>query len=556
MKKSDGNPAKYDLEHRYKGDDSWYGVLVTVDGETMTVKFEGYSEKFDVKFLADDFKSKEEIDEFVRKFRNVSPQLQDNECGSVKEGMIVCAACNAFGKDDMLFYDAVVEAIHNENHTFHNGVEECVCTFVLSWLHGPKKDDLANSGIEGICIIKGTAQVDPRIASFLELVNQKLRKSSCKSTSTSEQDNSASKGTSRTKRVRYLSSEQKLDSSFKGIISAKNAVDVRCTTEATDSSRHWDHDKDLGGQCSNYHLMLVENLERTLFPSSLRDFIHKHTSVWSQAYISPCPSYMPYARGIIVVDCEEKLKEINRFLDNPTHLVVSSKGRPMVISERDMRQSMIKTSLGSLMYSSQAKSMCQDLIIVHSGSEAYIKANQAKDLFLEFTSHQQRLYKKLASEESWWLMVLVAPPTYIVKLVKGEETMVNSRFFIPQIAMENKKSKGRKKIPMKKIEKQDNLYASFSKRRTGNPFSFFHPNVDAVVSRFQNLNMEPSESTLLVAAHNREKVNELKSRLEELDTIEDIEIAKKQSYDEVIEARQKESLESIGNWSFILRFGI
>ncbi|WMV59803.1 hypothetical protein MTR67_053188 [Solanum verrucosum] len=136
--------------------------------------------------------------------------------------------------------------------------------------------------------------------------------------------------------------------------------------------------------------------------------------------------------------------------------------------------------------------------------------------------------------------------------------------------MENKKSKGRQKIPMKKIEKQDNLYASFSKRRTslykkasdlvfecdvdigmiffsptGNPFSFFHPNVDAVVSRFQNLNMEPSESTLLVAAHNREKVNELKSRLEELDTIEDIEIAKKQSYDEVIEARQKGWWESI-----------
>ncbi|WMV59801.1 hypothetical protein MTR67_053186 [Solanum verrucosum] len=506
MKKSDGNPAKYDLEHRYKGDDSWYGVLVTVDGETMTVKFEGYSEKFDVKFLADDFKSKEEIDEFVRKFRNVSPQLQDNECGSVKEGMIVCAACNAFGKDDMLFYDAVVEAlfllhsdavqfsvpdveyehrfseglthsykitkiiesaqnfslefgqsiqyrltrsgmdptptptscrhgcvtkseeseqlrkeevkIHNENHTFHNGGEECVCTFVLSWLHGPKKDDLANSGIEGICIIKGTAQVDPRISSFLELANQKLRKSSCKSTSTSEQDNSASKGSFRTKRVRYLSSEQKSDSSFKasyqGISSAKNAVDVRCTTEATDSRRHWDHDKDLGGQCSNYHLMLVENLERTLFPSSLRDFIHKHTSVWSQAYISPCPSYMPYARGIIVVDCEEKLKEINHFLDNPTHLVVSSKGRPMVISERDMRQSMIKTSLGSLMYSSQdiyqAKSICQDLIIVHSGSEAYRKANQAKDLFLEFMSHQQRLYKKLASEERLFLQMLQLQP--------------------------------------------------------------------------------------------------------------------------------------------------
>uniref|UniRef100_M1BGX0 SAWADEE domain-containing protein n=1 Tax=Solanum tuberosum TaxID=4113 RepID=M1BGX0_SOLTU len=216
MKKSDGNSAKYDLEYWYKGDDSWYGVLVMVDGEMMTVKFEGYSKKFDVKLLAvTSNRRRKSMNSSGGLGMSVSPQLQDNECGSVKEGVIVCAACNAFGKDDMLFYDAVVEAIHNENHTFYNEVEECVCTFVLSWLHGPKKDDLATSRIEGICIIKGTTQVDPKISSFLELANQKLKKSSCKSTSTSEQDNSTSKGSSRTKRVRYLSSEQKLDSSFK-----------------------------------------------------------------------------------------------------------------------------------------------------------------------------------------------------------------------------------------------------------------------------------------------------------------------------------------------------
>ncbi|XP_059276931.1 uncharacterized protein LOC132031088 isoform X1 [Lycium ferocissimum] len=419
MKKSSKVPAKYDLEYRAYEDDAWYGVLVTLYGETMTVKFEGYPETYDIKFTAKDLKSKEQIDDFASRFRSVSPQLQDNECGSViKEGMIVCAGCNAFGKDDMLFYDALVEAIHKENHSFHNGLEECLCTFVLSWLHGPKKDYLTSSGIEGICIIKSTSQVDPRIASFLKLANQKLRKSSCKATSTSEQDNSASKGLARSKRLRHLSSPQKPDSSFKGISSAKNVVDMRCTTEATDYnySRHWDHDKDLGGQCPNYHFMLVENLERNLLPSSLRDFIHEHTSVWSQAYIFPSPSYMPYARGIIVVDCEEKLQKINQFLDNPTHLVVSPKGRPVVISERDTRHSMIKTSLGSLVYRSQdicqAKSICRDLIVVHSGSEAYRRANQAKDLFLEFMSHQQRLYKKLALEESFFWQMLQLQPSF------------------------------------------------------------------------------------------------------------------------------------------------
>ncbi|KAG5627731.1 hypothetical protein H5410_012949, partial [Solanum commersonii] len=61
----------------------------------------------------------------------------------------------------------------------------------------------------------------------------------------------------------------------------------------------------------------------------------------------------------------------------------------------------------------QAKSICQDLIIVHSGSEAYRKANQAKDYFLEFMSHQQRLYKKLASEERLFLQMLRLQPRLV-----------------------------------------------------------------------------------------------------------------------------------------------
>uniref|UniRef100_A0A3Q7EMD6 MADS-box domain-containing protein n=1 Tax=Solanum lycopersicum TaxID=4081 RepID=A0A3Q7EMD6_SOLLC len=136
--------------------------------------------------------------------------------------------------------------------------------------------------------------------------------------------------------------------------------------------------------------------------------------------------------------------------------------------------------------------------------------------------------------------------------------------------MENKKSRGRQKIPMKKIEKLGDLYASFSKRRLslykkasdlvfecdvdigmiyfspkGNPYSFFHPNVNTVVSRFQNPDMEFSESDLLITTDNQVKVKELKSRLDELDIIEDIAIATKKSYDEVIKARKRGWWESI-----------
>ncbi|PHU07804.1 Agamous-like MADS-box protein AGL61 [Capsicum chinense] len=134
--------------------------------------------------------------------------------------------------------------------------------------------------------------------------------------------------------------------------------------------------------------------------------------------------------------------------------------------------------------------------------------------------------------------------------------------------MENKKGKGRQKIPMKKIEKQDDRYVTFSKRRsglykkaselvkecdvdigmiffspTGNPFAFFHPTVDAVVSRFQNPDLKLSESTQLVAAQARNRVNGLQSGLDELDLREDIAIANKNVYDKVLETTQKKRID-------------
>ncbi|KAK4726485.1 hypothetical protein R3W88_031402 [Solanum pinnatisectum] len=115
--------------------------------------------------------------------------------------------------------------------------------------------------------------------------------------------------------------------------------------------------------------------------------------------------------------------------------------------------------------------------------------------------------------------------------------------------MERKKTKGRQKIPMKKIENKDVMLATFTKRRevmispAGKPHSFFHPTVDAVISRFQNPNMQLSENTNLEANAARNKVNSLKNRLEELDAIKDIVIAKKSSYEQM--TRQKDWWESI-----------
>ncbi|KAG5572931.1 hypothetical protein H5410_062697 [Solanum commersonii] len=136
--------------------------------------------------------------------------------------------------------------------------------------------------------------------------------------------------------------------------------------------------------------------------------------------------------------------------------------------------------------------------------------------------------------------------------------------------MERKKTKGRQKIPMKKIENNDAMFATFTKRReglykkaselitecdvdigimmislAGKPHSFFHPTVDAVISRFQDPNMQLSESTNPEANAARDEVNQLKNKLKELDVAEDIAIAKSSSYDQMTETRQKGWWESI-----------
>ncbi|OIT29047.1 PREDICTED: agamous-like MADS-box protein AGL62 [Nicotiana attenuata] len=136
--------------------------------------------------------------------------------------------------------------------------------------------------------------------------------------------------------------------------------------------------------------------------------------------------------------------------------------------------------------------------------------------------------------------------------------------------MVSKKTKGRQKILMKKIEKKDDLFATFSKRRagiykksgelnaecgvdvgiivsspTGKPFSFFHPTDDAIIARFQNPDMQLSEITRLIAANARNNVNYLNSRLEEFDTIKDVVTAQTRFYDKMTETRESGWWESI-----------
>ncbi|XVF87193.1 hypothetical protein PTKIN_Ptkin18bG0099600 [Pterospermum kingtungense] len=104
-----------------------------------------------------------------------------------------------------------------------------------------------------------------------------------------------------------------------------------------------------------------------------------------------------------------------------------------------------------------------------------------------------------------------------------------------------KKTRGKQKINMKKIENENDRLISFSKRRSGiykksselnvlcgaeiafivfspagKPFSFGHPSVESVVNRFLNQNPPPNNNTHpLVEAHRQARINQISRQVNE-----------------------------------------
>ncbi|KAL3630413.1 hypothetical protein CASFOL_023397 [Castilleja foliolosa] len=107
--------------------------------------------------------------------------------------------------------------------------------------------------------------------------------------------------------------------------------------------------------------------------------------------------------------------------------------------------------------------------------------------------------------------------------------------------MAGRQSRGRQKIPMKRINTPDDLYATFSKRRLGlykkaselstlcvadvgiiifsptnNPFSFWHPSVESVIERYKNPNQPSDDQARAVESNTRARIEYLNMRLDEV----------------------------------------
>ncbi|XP_059661272.1 uncharacterized protein LOC132307502 [Cornus florida] len=422
MKRSGDESADisaHDLEYRSTADDAWYCVQVVLESESFMVNFVDFVEAMNERFNAGDFQTLQAVDDFVRRFRPVSAQVQDSQCSKIVEGLTVCSSFR-FKCDDVRFYDAVVEAVHYEEHSFAKAEEECMCTFVLCWQHGPNLGNLTFARIANICTIQSATRPDFKVASFAKMAREKLEIAPHKSGAISEGEfslgNKSNGGIC--KRASPVHKGSVSAGSGEGLfrhgLQASKTESTRQFGSAVRTTEGWlrtDQDRDIGGESLNmngteetrsHHFILIENLERDLSPLSIMKFIQKQTSITPLAYVFPSLSSEAYARGLIVLDCEKKHKNVYQFLDNPDHVIMSTKGRPWVISEKSLRHATFRTKFESLIkyqHKIQNKVIDDELKIVNSGTEEYRTAKRLKNLHKDFVDHQKRLHWRLASEE-------------------------------------------------------------------------------------------------------------------------------------------------------------
>ncbi|KAL2236875.1 MADS-box transcription factor 17-like [Sesamum indicum] len=128
--------------------------------------------------------------------------------------------------------------------------------------------------------------------------------------------------------------------------------------------------------------------------------------------------------------------------------------------------------------------------------------------------------------------------------------------------MAGRQTRGRQRIPMRLIESQDDLYATFSKRRLGlykkaselstlcgidvgiiifsptdNPYSFFHPSMESVIERYRNPNQPPSNLARIVEGHTRTRIVQLNKRLDEVQDMKELIKEQEKYLDEVDKTR-------------------
>ncbi|KAL9298249.1 hypothetical protein ACSQ67_024145 [Phaseolus vulgaris] len=387
------NENGYTMEYRGYRDGAWYTARVSLEGETLRVWCVDFPDECDHAFEASQFGECEHLNDFESRFRPFSKQLQDSECGLLAKGTMVCA-CQRFGDDDLRFYDAVVDGVQRREHSLTAEEESCLCNFILFWLQGPNAGNLTVTTIEDICIVQPEGELDPVLVSFLEMAKGKIDLFSSRSVS-------ASKGCSSMEIVPEWNRSLGNTCGIGYFERIEEANTICFLLFSCDDMKDWD----LEGT-KNVCMILIANIDRELCPSTVTQFLHRHTSVSARVLIFPNLSSEVHTRGAIILDSEKEFQKMCSFLNDPNCIITSSTGRPWVILEKLVGLEKIKSSIGtlglistSLPQKGKGETTSNNLKVLHSGTQEFKRASDMRDLFMEFIRHQELLHKRLALEE-------------------------------------------------------------------------------------------------------------------------------------------------------------
>ncbi|RYR06454.1 hypothetical protein Ahy_B05g073790 [Arachis hypogaea] len=336
----------YTTEFRSFNDDAWYSVAISLESQMqLRIKYSNFSDDHDDVFEASQFETQQKLDLFIERFRPLSRQLQDYECHQLRQGVRVCA-CHRFSNDDVRFYDAEVDSVQQNEHSFEAGEELCSCRFVLSWLHGPNEGKLTHTTIDSICLVQPVVELDPVLTSFLvarETAECLLARpiSMAKEVFGREIVVSCNERPTTVPRLGYFERNKKEKRRAKRSVVKSDSSEVRRRRQRMGES-------DLEG-LKNQCAILIGNVEKELGPLAVANFLHAHIEMSPRVFIFPSCSSEIYTKAAIVLDTEKDFQKLCEFLDNHNHIITSSTGRPWVIMEKLVGLKKIKASLGTLL---------------------------------------------------------------------------------------------------------------------------------------------------------------------------------------------------------------
>lgn len=161
------------------------------------------------------------------------------------------------------------------------------------------------------------------------------------------------------------------------------------------------HDMDIGGVP---HVLFVDNLEKGISAVTIMQFLYQQVSVSCKAIVLPSKPSESYTRATIILDNKKNLEKLSIFLESPDRIIISSRGRPWVVTEEKLLDDTLKASVEVFKLTSQTALESttlnsNDLKVANAGSREYRKAKMLKFLFKEFANHQCGLHQSLLHEE-------------------------------------------------------------------------------------------------------------------------------------------------------------